>query len=212
MCFSATASFTASGVLSATGIATLRKAKPNERLYAAIPFLFGVQQFIEGLQWMVIASGEASIVLAYIFLFFAFFLWPTYMPIAVYKLETDKKRQRILKRFIIVGVACSLYFLLGLFFIPMSVEVVNSRIVYDIRLPFHTAISFVYVVITIGSILVSSHAVVRLFGILAFVFAVLSVVLYTGAFASVWCFFSALLSMIVFLYFYKFSNKYKYNR
>ncbi len=204
MCFSATASFSASGILSAAGITTIRKAKPNERMYAALPFLFALQQFIEGFQWLAISSGEHSLVLSYLFLFFAFFLWPTYVPISIYLMEKSGKRKDLLKKFIIVGVACSLYFLIGLFKLPMFVGVLNSRIVYEIGLPFINAASFIYAIVTIGSIIISSHKMVRLFGVAAFVFAVIAIVLYTNSFTSVWCFFSAALSLIVLLHFYKF--------
>ena len=53
MCFSATASLTAGGLLSLTGIATLKKAKDNKRnAFAAIPLIFGIQQITEGILWL----------------------------------------------------------------------------------------------------------------------------------------------------------------
>jgi hypothetical protein len=49
MCFSATANFVGSGVLGAVGIVTLTKVKHRrELLFAALPALFAVHQFIEG--------------------------------------------------------------------------------------------------------------------------------------------------------------------
>jgi hypothetical protein len=49
MCFSAGASFAGAVVISAVGVATVRKAKkPTQRLFAGIPLLFGFQQFAEG--------------------------------------------------------------------------------------------------------------------------------------------------------------------
>ncbi len=50
MCFSATANFVGSGVLGAVGVVTLTKVKHRRELvFAALPTLFAVHQFIEGL-------------------------------------------------------------------------------------------------------------------------------------------------------------------
>ena len=53
MCFSATSSFIASGVIGAIGIATLRHVRePRALLFAAVPMLFAVHQFTEGWVWL----------------------------------------------------------------------------------------------------------------------------------------------------------------
>ena len=49
MCFSATVNFGGSAVLGAAGVATLTKVKHRrELLFAAMPMLFAIHQFIEG--------------------------------------------------------------------------------------------------------------------------------------------------------------------
>jgi len=53
MCFSATASFVASGVIGSIGLATLRHVRePRTLLFAAVPMLFAVHQFTEGFVWL----------------------------------------------------------------------------------------------------------------------------------------------------------------
>ena len=53
MCFSATANFVGSGVLGAVGVVTLTKVKHRrELLFAALPTLFAIHQFIEGFVWL----------------------------------------------------------------------------------------------------------------------------------------------------------------
>jgi hypothetical protein len=53
MCFSAGANFAGSGVLSAIGVATLLHVKhPREVMFAALPTLFAIHQFIEGFVWL----------------------------------------------------------------------------------------------------------------------------------------------------------------
>src|SRR5277367_5420023 len=49
MCFSAAANFVGSGVLATVGVATLTKVKHRrELLFASLPALFAIHQFIEG--------------------------------------------------------------------------------------------------------------------------------------------------------------------
>ena len=53
MCFSAAANFVGSGVLGAVGVVTLTKVKhQRELLFAALPTLFAIHQFIEGFVWL----------------------------------------------------------------------------------------------------------------------------------------------------------------
>lgn len=51
MCFSATASFIASTTLCVIGVATLKNTKASDEVpFAMIPFIFGIQQLIEGVK------------------------------------------------------------------------------------------------------------------------------------------------------------------
>jgi hypothetical protein len=53
MCFSAAANFVGSGVLGVVGVVTLTKVKHRrELLFAALPTLFAIHQFIEGFVWL----------------------------------------------------------------------------------------------------------------------------------------------------------------
>lgn len=64
MCFSATASFTASAVLGITGIATLRQVKFKSLIFlACLPLLFAIQQFNEGLIWLYFGTKHVHIVM-----------------------------------------------------------------------------------------------------------------------------------------------------
>lgn len=88
MCFSAPASFLASVVLCAAGVATCRLARNKRQLLlAAIPLLFGIQQAAEGFVWLSFSYPALEpwrFFFAYLFLFFAFILWPIWVPLAVY--------------------------------------------------------------------------------------------------------------------------------
>ena len=53
MCFSATANFVGSGVLGAVGVVTLTRVKhQRELVFASLPLLFAIHQFIEGFVWL----------------------------------------------------------------------------------------------------------------------------------------------------------------
>ena len=53
MCFSAVANFVGSGVLGTIGVVTLTRVKHRrELLFASLPTLFAIHQFIEGFVWL----------------------------------------------------------------------------------------------------------------------------------------------------------------
>lgn len=202
MCFSAGASFAASAVLGATGVVCLKKVKrPSERFFAAIPLLFAIQQFIEGLQWLVAKPSSCSLFLGYSFLFFAFLVWPIYFPATIYAIETSPIHKKILKWFIIVGVLSSLYLLVGLIFLPLTVVVAFKSIIYNVGISYPYLTLFMYVFIVFGSAAVSSHKVVKLFGLFLILSAIISAYFFGMAFTSVWCFFAAVLSPLIYIHF-----------
>ncbi len=198
MCFSAPASFVTSGGLAAIGVATAHSASQKQKLIAAIPFLFAIQQATEGYQWLCATSSGASYAAAYAFLFFAFILWPIYMPAAVY--SVDKSQRRVLKWLIGLGVLLAAYNFLLLALEPLQVLIVHQSIDYHIEFPFMYATVTVYLIVTCGAFLVSRKPGLQWFGAAAFVSAVLSAFFFFKTFTSVWCFFAAALSSMIYLY------------
>ena len=61
MCFSPTASFSASAALAVIGILTLKKTSaPHQFLFAYIPLIFASQQFIEGFLWLLLSKNGSA--------------------------------------------------------------------------------------------------------------------------------------------------------
>jgi len=203
MCFSASASFIASAGLGVLGAASLKRAKKRERLLALIPLLFAVQQFIEGLQWLVVVSGKASLALGYAYLFFAFLLWPTYIPFMALQLETRERRKPALRFFLLLGIVMTVYLASALLTHPVAISVFERHISCEINLPFAVIGAVIYVTIVTGSLIASSVQHVRIFGFLALFSSILAWQLYEATFTSVWCFFAAVLSSVVYLHFHK---------
>jgi hypothetical protein len=200
MCFSASASFIAGGGLIALGGASLVIAKKEDKILAAIPLLFGVQQISEGFQWLYLNKGSSSSIAAYIFLFFAYIVWPIYVPTFVYLL--DAKRRKILKWFMFLGLVVAIYFLGMLLTQHITVSRLDYCINYSYYFPFKNMVLLVYLSAIFGSLLISSHRAFRWFGVVSFILAVISFLFFYLDFTSVWCFFAAIISSIFFVYIY----------
>ncbi len=195
MCFSAPVSFATSAVLGAVGIETVRKARPKKKYVALIPFLFAIQQAIEGVQWLVDKPSTCSQVLGYGFLFFAFLVWPAWIPFSVWHAETVAWRRRVLQVLLGVGIATSAYFLAILFTEPMSVVPRAASLYYAVHVPGYIAGVAAYISVILASFFVSSDRRLRSFGFAIMASAAFSWIAFSYAFTSVWCFFSAALSV-----------------
>ena len=204
MCFSATASFTAGSALLLVGAVTARGAERQAELpFALVPLLFGIQQLIEGFLWLALPAGPSLLnnVLTHAYSFFSHVLWPVYIPVAVLLLEPVPWRRRVLTGVALAGAAVGVYLLYALVRLPIVVVVSERHIAYTSPHFYAYAVMTLYVLGTCVSPMVSSHAMVRLFGAAALVSFVAAYLFYATWFISVWCFFAALLSVIVLLHF-----------
>lgn len=204
MCFSAPASFAASAIIGATGIAATKKAKTKKELpLAIIPLLFAIQQFMEGTVWLNPSSSLTGKIAMYSFMFFAFVIWPSYMPLAARLIEPDKNRKKILAIILTAGIFVSLYLLYSLIAHPIAYEVLNNHIRYftldkTTQEPYYLAI---YGIVTVGSCLISSHKWINIYGIGLLLSFLASLHFYFSNYGSVWCFFAAALSLVIYLHF-----------
>lgn len=204
MCFSATASFTAGTALSAVGGLTLRKSRGKIELpLALVPLLFGVQQLIEGLLWLSLRNDMALLQswATHIFSLFSHVLWPIFVPFAILLVEINRKRRRALSVFLAMGLGVGLYLLYFIVRYPVTARVENRSIFYDSPHFFIMAVLVVYLLATCVSGLFSSHRCVNIFGVLLFVLAIAAYQVSVKTFVSVWCFFAAVLSLLVYIHF-----------
>ena len=152
------------------------------------------------MQWLVDKPSLASGILGYGFLVFAFLTWPIYIPYVMKRLEKKKHIKRILKWLHWLGAFVSAYLLAAVLQNGLDVLVVDHHIVYDVTVPYGYAWVVAYVIATVGALLVSSNRFFTWFGFVSFVAVALSYHLYETAFVSVWCFFAAILSVLIFAY------------
>ena len=204
MCFSATASFAAGGLLLGVGSLTLRRARtPRERPFAAIPLLFAIQQFIEGVIWLTF-SREAPLlntVMTHAYSFFSHVLWPVYVPVAVLLIEPPGRRRQVLGAFVVAGLVVGSYLLYVLVTYPVVSRPTGQHIEY-VSPHFFAAVAItLYLLSTSVSLALSTHRVVKLFGALALLGFVAAYYFYAVWFISVWCLFAALMSAVICLHF-----------
>jgi len=203
MCFSAVASYSAAAALIPVGVVSVTIATKKKQYswlpVAAMPLLFGIQQFIEGKVWNGMDSGnlDAAKFWALGFLFFSHALWPVFSPFMAWNLEKNGVRKNILLGIVILGA------LLGaISYIPFVVQperylptVINCRLDYATsvilgQLPTRG----IYLIVVLGCFFVSSLKEIRRYGAIIAVSIVVTFAFWKFAFVSVWCFWAALVS------------------
>ena len=207
MCFSAAANFVGSGVLGAVGVATLTRVKHRrELLFASLPTLFAIHQFIEGFVWLgldgVLSPGVTHKMGA-AFVLYAQGLLPFVIPLSVLLFEPDRKSRRRMLPFLAIGTATALYILWALIAYPLEIFVRSNSIVYINQGTNNTLLAVLYVVSTCGSLFFSKVRDMVVFGAvnLAILLVVMAVKRY--AFTSLWCAYAAAASLIILAYFWR---------
>ena len=204
MCFSATASITAGAALTAVGGLTVHKSQGKLELpLAMVPLLFGIQQLTEGVVWISITHDLQALktVATYVYSMFSHVLWPIFVPFAILLVETSRWRKTALGVFQALGLTVGLYLLYFLFRFPVAAHVHGRSITYDSRHFYIIGVIVVYLLATCVSGLFSAHRCINVFGVLAFILAIVAYQVSVTTFVSVWCFYAAILSLLVFAHF-----------
>ena len=203
MCFSATASFTAGVSLSVLGVVTLKKAERKAEVpFAMIPFLFGVQQIIEGMLWLSFRFDAPllNVIMTYAFTLFSHVLWPVFVPFSIGLVETVSWRKKVILAFQFIGIAVGLYLLYWIVKFPVTSEV-DEHIVYVSPHFYKAPMVVLYLAATCVGSFFSSHKLINIFGVLALLLFMAAYWIHTVAFFSIWCFFAAILSAVIYLHF-----------
>ena len=202
MCFSATASFIAGISLTGMGIATVKMTQRKEEIpFAMIPLLFGIQQLVEGMLWLSFQyeAPLLNVLMTYLFTFFSHVLWPIFMPLSIGLLETVAWRKKVILAFQLTGWGVGLYLLYFIVMHPITSEI-KVHVLYVFPHFHKPMVLLLYIAATCVSGFFSSHRMVNTFGFLALLLFLVSYWFYTVAFFSVWCFFSAILSVTIYLH------------
>lgn len=205
MCFSATASFTAATVLTLIGAASIRTARKDRSLLAlaCIPLFFALQQAGEGLVWLNLAHGFETFtdIGKYIFMIFAYLVWPIWIPFALWQAEKTTWRKNLIVFFLLAGLCWSGIQAYNLAGINPAAHIVNNSIQYTANYYSQTALRYLtltYLLIVAIPAFVSSLRYIWFFGLFAILSAFFSLQYYRENFTSIWCFFAAISSMILY--------------
>ncbi len=207
MCFSAAANFVGSTALGAVGVVTLTKVKHRrELLFASLPILFAVHQFIEGFVWLGL-DGVLSPTVAHnmgaAFMLYAQGLLPFLLPLSVLLFEPDGKSRKRMVPFLVLGGGTALYILWALTAYPLELYVKGNSIVYINQATNNTAVAVLYVIATCGSLFFSKVRAMVSFGAANLVILLVVMAFKRYAFTSLWCAYAAIASVIILAYFWK---------
>lgn len=211
MCFSATASFGASALLVGFSLFSGYKLMQKKVIdYArldlvGVPMAFGVQQFSEGMVWLSLLHDFSPLIKQisiYTFIFFAFIFWPTYVPFCVIRLERVARNKSVLKMIQLIGLIISAILFYRVIFFGIDAEIANCHIMYssdltNVNMYVALVIMAGYLLTTVGALLLSSLRGMRVLGVLIGIAYVLSLLFYQHYLISVWCFFAAIVSLLV---------------
>src|SRR6202142_2943878 len=207
MCFSAAANFVGSTALGAIGVVTLTKVKHRrELLFASLPILFAIHQFIEGFVWLGldgILSPAVTHDMGAAFMLYAQGLLPFLLPLSVLLFEPDGAGRRRMLPFLAVGTGTTLYILWALTAFPTQVYVKGNSIVYINQATNNTAVAILYVIATCGSLFFSKVRAMVLFGAANLTILLIVMLFKRYAFTSLWCAYAAIASVIILAYFWK---------
>jgi hypothetical protein len=204
MCFSAEASFAGGVIISSIGIFTVRKVhNPLQIVFASIPLFFGIQQFAEGCLWLTLPLPDSLImqkISTYFFMVMAQVIWPSMIPLSVLLMEVNPGKKKYLKILLVMGIVLSLYYASCLIVFDVTPRIMGYHIQYDTGFPHSLSIPafIVYLIVTITPLFISSIKRTHLMGILMFLSCLITAIFFTQFLTSVWCFFAAILSAVIF--------------
>lgn len=207
MCFSPTASFGAATFLGLTAVFSIQKTQQSDEKgffpLALIPLFFAFQQFLEGLTWLAL-QNRLSInfltleILAYLYLFFAYAFWPFWTPFSL--MIFDRTKRIFFSGITVVG----LIFMISTIIFFVHNPTIADPIIYESSICYlqgchlnFSWITLVYLLLTAGSLLFATWPLLKILGLLVLCSSMLAYLFYIQTFASVWCFFAAILSVYI---------------
>lgn len=200
MCFSAQADIVAGVALLPVAVLALREVRCRRELpFAALPLLFAMHQLIEAFVWAGVHGDVTHRVQAaatFGYLLIAFPLLPILLPVAVLLLEPQGRRARVAP-FVVLGAVVAAYLGWAVLAHPISVVEHPHALEYVVGLDHGYLWSGLYVIAVIGPSVLSGYPSIVAFGFLNLLGLITAGVLYEEVFASLWCVYAAMLSVLV---------------
>ena len=213
MCFSAAASFSSAALLVPLGIAAVQRSwqdhRPELLPLALMPVGCGLQQGLEGVVWLGLNHGPAAPLLkggALAYLFFALAFWPIWIPYVALSLWPQQRHwpgRPLLGTLQGAGLVLGIGLWLPLLLQPTRLEpvVLKGSIDYGLKLLMSgglaESIRYLYAAVIGLPLLLLPYAWLRSFGVALLASGLVAEWAYRQAFLSVWCYLSALLSVLI---------------
>ncbi len=207
MCFSATGSFGVAAVIAGIGAVAITQNKPpSHKMLALVPLLFAAQQVTEGVVWMTIgdpAQGWLQGIAVALFLSFALVAWPMWVPISLFLAERNPHRRRALAVLSCVGLGVAVYAAVLLIRGRPTAHIAGHSIAYSYveRGPALVLALYLpgYVLPTVVPFFISTISRAKIMGTVLALSLLATFLIQRRALASVWCFFAAILSVLIVL-------------
>jgi hypothetical protein len=203
MCFSPEADLVTGTLVSVVGIDALRHVRrPQQIALAATPLLLGLHEIDESFVWWGLRGQvPASITHAAIYVFLAFaFTLPFLVPLAMLGIEPVVRRRHLMTVLLAVGALTTITLLVAVIRGPVSASIDGSHIAYTAEVSYANLLAALYLIVTIGSLLLASTRLFVLLGLVNLVVVGgLAWLTFTG-FTSLWCAFAAVASLTVAIY------------
>lgn len=207
MCFSASASFGASLTLGTIGVLSYKASDTlPKKGFATIPFLFAIQQLIEGGIWLALQNQHTTFsafwtpILTNVYLIFAWIIWPFIIPLIVSFLESNSMKRKILQAMAVSGALISGILLYILVISDIEAVIRGYHIVYERsnEISGILILGAFYIVHLLAPFFITSTPRLWYLGAVNFGTLIIAQLLFSMAFISVWCFFAALSSAIIY--------------
>jgi hypothetical protein len=202
VCFSPEADAAVGVVVIAVGIDALRHVRVgNEIVLASLPVLFGVHQLTEAFVWWGLQGRVADVVQSvavWMYLIFALALVPVLVPLAVGLVERKLGRRRVIAACGVLGAVVGVALAVPMFRGTVTATIKSNYIEYHVEaLTRGGQLTALYVVATCGALLASSYRDIAALGVVNLMALPLLIWLTVGGFVSLWCFWAAIVSVII---------------
>lgn len=199
MCFSPAGDLVGGVVVVGIGIDACRhlKGRVAYRAMATLPIALGLHQIDETFVWWWLqgrVGSDAGRVAMWVYLLFALVVLPTAVPLMVRHVTPRPPRRRTLAVFAVLGAIVS-----GVLFETMlvrtpTVTMSAHHLSYEIGLRHGVVVIGLYIVATCAPLLVSGYRPMVTFGWMNLAAVIALALLCANGFASLWCFYAALVS------------------
>ncbi|MFB6558602.1 DUF6629 family protein [Streptomyces sp. NPDC056400] len=194
MCWSATADLVAGAAICTVGIACVARVRRARDLpVAALPLLLGAHQLVEAAVW---GTGGGCSPAATAWAVIALPLLVLWVPAGVLLAVAPEARRRLWAP-LAAGLATAAVLSYCLATRPVTAEIRGHTIGYGVNVPWMPLVLAGYLFATLGSLLLSGDRRLGTLGVVLAVGALACSALWRLEFASTWCAFAAVASLLV---------------